>query len=540
MKAKRWLACGLTAALLAGLTACGSEGKESVPSGQTKEETKQQESREEGKEEAPAQVSSEPVTLEWWYRGNGIQKDTELVEEAFNELLKTYPGMENVTVNFNCYTGADYKNAVVLAQSADQQIDILNTVSIDFAEEVEKGTFLALDDYLAQNETLKNELPEWLWELGSIDGTTYIVPNYQRAANMMYFVTPKEYMDQYGDIDAMRTAFQKEDRDIEEIAVILEEYCKAVQAGEGSAKYMPALGTSYCTQYGFADRYDTLNGQFIKRVGSDTVEHMLMTDKAQRAYEISAEWYQKGYIHPDILTISSKDFEGANMLNEVSYIYTVNNQAGDEAAVSQYYSDTYGFEVYAIPMFTGYYITNIWAAGGNGITAKCKNPDKALRLIELMTTEEGTELYNLVVYGLEGTHYEKLDDTHIKTLEYDGTQGGVDASYAGIKWILGNTFHAYLNQGCKDGDNELALSINENPDNQISDLMGFVAKVSNVATQIEQTTAVTKEYSSALQSGAMGDGWKEFYEEYVNKMNNAGLQDILTELQGQVDDYLAK
>lgn len=191
-------------------------------------------------------------------------------------------------------------------------------------------------------------------------------------------------------------------------------------------------------------------------------------------------------------------------------------------------------------MFTNYYISNTWAAGGNGITAKCKNPDKALRLIELMTTEEGTELYNMVVYGLEGVHYEKIDDTHIKTLEYDGTQGGVDTSYAAMKWIMGNTFHAYLNQGCKDGDNELALSINENPDNTISDLMGFVARVSDISTQVEQTTAVTKEYMNTLQSGAMGDDWKPFYDEYVSKMENAGLDDVLKELQSQVDAFLTK
>lgn len=543
MKRNKWLACGLTAAMVMGLAACGNSGASSNEASTSKatDEVKQESSQAESKtEEAKAEASSEPVILEWWYRGNGIQKDTEIVEEAFNELLKTYPGMENVTVNFNCYTGSDYKNAVVLAQSADQQIDVLNTVGLNLAEEVEKGTYLGLDDYLAANPQLKDELPDWLWELGSIDGTTYMVPNYQRAANMMYFVTPKEYLDKYGDIDAMRTAFQKEDRDIEEIATLMEDYCKAVQAGEGATKYMPALGTSYCTQYGFADRYDTLNGQFIKRVGSDIVEHMLMTDKAQRAYEISAEWYKKGYIHPDILTISAKDFEGANMLNEVSYIYCVNNQAGDEESVSQYYSDTYGFDVYAIPMFTNYYISNTWAAGGNGITAKCKNPDKALRLIELMTTEEGTELYNMVVYGLEGVHYEKIDDTHIKTLEYDGTQGGVDTSYAAMKWIMGNTFHAYLNQGCKDGDNELALSINQDPNNTISDLMGFVAKVSNISTQVEQTTAVTKEYMSALQSGAMGDDWKSFYDEYVSKMENAGLNDVLEELQSQVDTFLGK
>lgn len=110
-------------------------------------------------------------------------------------------------MNFNCYTGSDYKNAVVLAQSADQQIDVLNTVGLSLAEEVEKGTYLGLDDYLAANPQLKDELPDWLWELGSIDGTTYMVPNYQRAANMMYFVTPKEYLDKYGDIDAMENCF---------------------------------------------------------------------------------------------------------------------------------------------------------------------------------------------------------------------------------------------------------------------------------------------------------------------------------------------
>ncbi len=536
---KKWMALGLSLTMLAGLTACGGNTESSTsPESSSADQTQAQQpsSQPESTQQA---ADDEPVTLEWWYRGNGMQKDTEMVEEAFNELLKTYPGMENVTVNLNCYTNSDYKNAVILAQSADQQIDILNTVMLNFAEEVEKGTFLPLDDYLSQNSALKDELPEWLWELGAIDGTTYIVPNYQRAANMMYFITPKEYMDKYGDIDAMRTAFQKKDRDIEEIAEILENYCAAVQAGEGPAKYMPGLGTLYTSQYGFTDRYDVLNGQFIKSVGSDKVEHLLMTDDAVRAYEISADWYQKGYIHPDILTITAKDFEGANMMNDVSYIFCMNNQAGDEETISRYYSETYGFDVYAIPIFTEYYITNTWAAGGNGITAKCEHPDKALRLIELMTTEEGKDLYNMMVYGLEGVHYEKIDDTHIKTLEYDGTQGSVDTSYAGIKWIIGNTFHAYLNQGCKDGENELALEINESPNNVVSDLMGFSAKVENVATQIEQTTAVTSEYSSALQSGAMGADWKAFYDEYVTKMQNAGVDKILTELQSQVDAFKA-
>ena len=183
-------------AMIAGLCACGDNGGQEgsstpdsgVQDSSAQESSSQDSSQEPSSQEAASnetQESGKPVTLEWWYRGNGVQKDTEMVEDAFNELLQTYPGMENVTVHFNCYTGGEYKNSVILAQSASQQIDILNTVGLDFAEEVEKGSFLALDDYLSSNEALKGELPDWLWELGSIDGHTYIVPNYQRAANMM-------------------------------------------------------------------------------------------------------------------------------------------------------------------------------------------------------------------------------------------------------------------------------------------------------------------------------------------------------------------
>ena len=70
--------------------------------------------------------------------------------------------------------------------------------------------------------------------------------------------------------------------------------------------------------------------------------------------------------------------------------------------------------------------------------------------------------------------------------------------------------------------------------------MGFSANVADIATQLEQTQAVTDEYRMALESGAMGDDWKSYYDDYAGKMNNAGLQDILAALQEQVDTFKAK
>ncbi|HHT03371.1 MAG TPA: DUF3502 domain-containing protein [Bacteroidales bacterium] len=482
--------------------------------------------------------SEDTITLEWWYRGNGIQKDTELVEQNLNELLGNYAGLENVSIKLNSYTGSEYKNAVQLAQAANKQIDILNTVGLDFAEEVEKKTYLSLNEVSKDFDIDKWGIPDWLWDIVSVDEEIYMVPNFQRAANMNYFITPKQYMDQYGDIDKMRKIFQDGNNSVTDVADVVMEYANAIREGEGNTKYVPPIGSMYHSTYGFTNYFDTITGEFRIFNGENKVVNRFMSEEVKEAYGISAQWYEAGLIHPDILTIEENDYQGKNMLNDISYVFTMNNQAGDEERVSEIYTAMYGFDTYAIPIKSDYYITNTWAAGGNGITNTCKNPKEAMRFIELLTTDEGKEIYNLLVYGIEGTHYEKIDENHIKTFEYDGTQGGVDTSYAGIKWIIGNTLNAYLNQACLDDENEIALEINNSSTNKRSDLIGFTANIENITTALEQTTAVSKEHSKVLEVGVMESKWESYYEEYVNRMEKAGLSKILMELQGQVDSYI--
>lgn len=484
--------------------------------------------------------SKEPVKLVWWYRGNGEQKDTKMVQEALNEKLKTYPGLEHVTVELKCYTASEYKQAVTLAQSSREQIDILNTVNLDFAEEVEKGSLVPLDDLIASVDGLKDILPDWLWELGSVDGQIYMVPNYQRASNMNYLVTPTEWLEKYGDAEKIEETLKMDDSHLAEKAAVLEEYVRNVQAGEGATHYMPPMGSMVYSGFGINDFTDTIYGDYIKDANGNTVFNKYVTEKMKQAFELSAKEYEEGLIHPDILTINSKDFDGANMLNDVSYVFCINNQFGDSERVSQIYSTMYGMDITAIPTKEQYYIINTWGAGGNGISSSCEHPEEAIRFINAMTSEEGKELYNLMVYGIEDVHYKKIDDNHIETLEYSGTQGGVDTSYAAMKWIIGNTFNAYLNQACTDDEVELSLQLNESDSNIKSDLIGCTFKTDAIKTELEQTTAVVTEYSKPLMYGVMGSGWESTYSDFIDKMKNAGVEKAAAELQSQVDAFLAK
>ena len=104
---KKWLALGLATIMTFGVVACGNGDTPVV---------KESESNKATESVAEPEVK-EPVLLEWYFRGNGQQKDTEEVEARVNELLKNYPGLEHVSININCFPSADYETKVVINKS---------------------------------------------------------------------------------------------------------------------------------------------------------------------------------------------------------------------------------------------------------------------------------------------------------------------------------------------------------------------------------------------------------------------------------------
>ncbi len=544
-KMKALTALLLAVTMICGLTACGSKETNTSESKATSESKTSEAQVGESQAETVVEEKKEPVTLEWFYRGNGLQQDTQLVEDRVNELLQEYPGLEHVTVHMNCYVGNEYQQAVTLAESSGQQIDILSTVSMtNWKQSVEDGSFMPLDDLLT--DELKGTLPEWLWTKGTVDGQTYIIPTKQGVGNLGYGFIPAAY-EKYFDTEAFKAATSA--RDIQAVADVLAAYLEAVRTGEGTdTKWLRSLGI-HLTQGGtqgayYEEPYDILSGNFILRNGSDTVEFRLTTDYAKTLYEISADWYEKGYIHPDVTSITEKDFFHSNMMNPASYVFSTNGGTGDEEYNSKVYSNSWGFDVKAIQIQDPLFILMDWAGGGQGIHSTCENPEEAMAFLEALNTgtEKGKELYNTIVFGIEGVHYTKdaSDPERIETLEYTTDQGGTDTSYAALKWIIGNTENAYKNQAVSDEASAVADAHNNNPSNISSQLSGFTLKTSAVSTQLDQITSVVNEYSSTLKFGVMGADWTKTYDEFYAKLETAGLNDVLTEFQSQVDAFLSK
>lgn len=548
---KKWLAIGLAVAMLTGLSACGNENQDSSrqqESSASEESGKSEESsapQESSTEEAGGSEAKEPVLLEWYYRGNGQQKDTDRVEDRVNELLKQYPGLEHVSININCFPASEYATQVTTAQASGAQIDILNSVNLDFDRHVEDGSWMPMEDYIS--DALKTELPEWLWEMGTRNGHVYMVPNYQNAFNANFLFFPKDYMDKYGDYDAMYQVLTDWEGAYSEKVQCLADYVKAVNEGEGGGKYCGNMiqGETGSLGFGYVTPYDNLGNGFVVPDKSNEVKFVYELDGIKDILKGYATWYDMGLYAPDGETTNILDYNHANMMQPTACVFSGKEQVGTPEQVAEIYSSAWGFDVVAIPTQPYNYIQNTWGAGGNGISSTCKNPQEACDFIEALTTgtELGKEIYNTMVFGLEGEHYtrDENDPNRITTLEYDGSQGGSDTSYAGLKWILGNSFYAYKNQAVLDGQFERIKEMNEAPDTVSSSIIGFSVSTANVQTEIDQVVAVVGEYQSSLNSGTLGEeAWDAYYEEFMEKAEKAGLSKIREDFQAQLDEWLAE
>lgn len=489
----------------------------------------------------PATADEEPVLLTYYMVNSGGEEEyTAQVAEKFSEMLQA-KGI-NVKIELHPYAepNGGYQTGFTLAQTSGAQIDMFVTYALDFTTEVENGSVMPLDDLLAAHPDVVAEVPEWLVKMGRVNGTQYYIPSYQQAANGYYFIAPNEYLEAANlDIEDVRkvmnhgTTAEKLD--------MLEKYCRDVRTATGKDTKWLSMPPFYAMSW--VEYIDNNYGDLILREGSDGPEYWPLTDDAKTMYEYAAKWYKEGLIHPDVMTYTGSDFCGKNFLNDESLVVDWPQNTCSEEMVLSTSAWTKDVPSSTCMVFDHWYIGSKWAAGGNAIFATCEHPDEAMEVIRMLMTKEGEEIYNTLVWGLEGIHYEWVDRSipRIKTLEFDSSQGGSGATYECRKWEVGNTFNCWLNQAMADGFNEWLLDNVHNAESTVtSKVMGYTWNLMDTEDERAACKAVRDEYASSLNNGIYGDDWEAKYEEYIAKLNASGLQTIMDSVTEQYNSYVGK
>lgn len=134
----------------------------------------------------------------------------------------------------------------------------------------------------------------------------------------------------------------------------------------------------------------------------------------------------------------------------------------------------------------------------------------------------------MLVYGLEGKHWNKLEGEYIEIAPNSGYT-------TGTAWMFACTFNAYLLEG-QDADVwEQTKQMNATA--KVSPLLGFNFDPSAVKTEIAQCSSLVSQYIPLFTYG-IGTLDKE-YAEFVDKLEIAGAQRIVDEMQRQIDAWKA-
>jgi putative aldouronate transport system substrate-binding protein len=468
--------------------------------------------------------ANKSVELKWVLLGDK-QADSDEVWAKYNEQLdKALPGTK---VNFEMIPGSNYKDKWKMMASSGETVDIAwNGYMQQFVMEAKSGMYMPLDDLIDKNAPdIRNEIPDWVFQKARVDGKIYSIPNYQMMTNNRTgFVTQKENADKYLDKDKMIKAFTSTETTTKEQYKMLEDYMKVLK-DNGNLKL--GLGpTAYIQLKGYEQ---VVSNVYIKRSGADYKLYDLVDiPEVKEFIFVMKDWYDKGYIRKDTLT--AKDDAGKYPQKFYS-VWMTGNYLDISTELSSKKDE---IPLQYLPIEKNFYIGNGPSSTASVIPVSCKNPERAIKVLELMNTKKGKDIYNTLVYGIEGKHYTKVNDTRIET-KFD-IRNASKAPYSIAKWILGNTFNAYETQYDTDGYMDY-IKNDVNGKAVRSPILGFRADLTNITNEISQSDAILNEYLTPLYSGGIGNDTEKMYDEFVKKIKKSGSDKVIAELQKQIDEW---
>lgn len=513
---KRVVAMLLTAIMvLSCLAGCGEkEEKSSEQSKSTQQESSSAQKSEQSSTQSAVEEEEEIIPVTWVIRCDP-QEDDEQVVEAMNEILREKYHLE---LNLISIPAGEYNEKPRLMITSGEEWDLMYTASFtnNFYENAAMGAYLPLNDLLESEVAadLMAVYPEGLYDVATIDGNIYALPNYQTMVNCMAFYIQKDLADKYG-LD-YSTGHVK---DITELYDFMDQvlenekdmWCINEKASFGSTVFENTRG----------DR-ETFN--VVAAIDADDPEmkvYFAMDEYDLEGYKKTNELYKKGYIREDVATVM--DNSGDVKANRYAITHNTGKPGGDVE-----YSSKQG-EEYVMLYNDGYPIKLPKDAGVTTMTAinvNSKNPEAALKLYSAMWTDK--ELFNMFLFGIEGEHYKKVGENRVELI----ADSGYNRSSYG--WMLGNQFNSWLQPGQADTVWEETDEMNRNAMKSV--LAGFVLDTEPIAAEVAQINAVQAEYKGQYLYSDDVDAW---FKEYTDKLWSAGAQTVIDEVQKQLDAWRA-
>ncbi|QDH23077.1 ABC transporter substrate-binding protein [Saccharibacillus brassicae] len=452
------------------------------------------------------------VELTWYLPLAAIPADVQSVEDEVNKITKA---KINATVKLKVQTFGDYTQKMNTVVASGEKADIIWTSNwnFDYVQNQAKGAFLPLDDLIAKYAPdVKKSVPDFVWDSLKIDGKIHAIPNYQTVTNKEGFYVQKRFADKYNlDVNSIKKL-----ADIEPFLEQIKKNEKGVTpfVVDRRGKLINAPRQFNLEPIGNLNT----NVIGIDLGNPDKIINVYESENYKKYLDFIRSWYTKGYINEDAAVL--KNVADLSKTGEVAVDF--HNALKPGGAVERK-ATSGGQEIIEIPLTEPYITSGTTIATNQAISRTSANPERAMMLINLVNTDK--ELYNLLVYGIEGKHYTKVSDNVVKVKE--------DSSYKAADWVFGNVFNGYLLEGKDPGVPEETRKENESA--ITSPINGFKFDSAPVAAEIANVTSVIDQYGPGLNTGIVET--EDKLAEFQKKLNEAGAEKVVAEAQKQLDEW---
>ena len=497
--------------------------------------------------EETAEPALEQKTIQLMITGAGKQANSDKVWAAFNEQLQQY--VPNTTVEFIDVPFEEYSEKFSQVLASGEGVDLAWTGwLVDKPTNINDGNLMPLDDLLAEyGQGIVDILGENVVEIhrNADDGKLYYLPSWQGlVGDRRGWLVVTEIAELAGDtwIEDTEAALNKWRNNYSEgteaFQAVLDQATKYLAAAKEAGKLGAGINTGRVFGWSMYNGTRSNPGVGGSEIGipfednTFTVIDGVASEHYKLYAKTMADWYKEGYIRSDIMSVdtSTLTLPKNGEITDTTYVFSCDpylTEADQEAAIADA-----GMDMTYLPVEENASLI----LGGDtsyAIPYCADEPERAMMVLNAIYSQP--DLYNTLIYGIEGEDYTKNADGTITT-SYVGASPTADDSYGIQRWIIGSCKNALINNGTDPNyytDLEaLEATAHVNP------FLNFTFDRTNVEGICASILNVYYEYGPQIDNGVAGDNWEELYNNYMAARKDAGIEELVTEFQNQLNAYI--
>lgn len=440
----------------------------------------------------------------------GLSRDLYTVNQKLGDLTEEKIGVRAQLV----WTGLNSSYGNSYYKNRQMGVDILNIYYNQFEDYREKNLLLDLQPFLSENSCLREVLQEKTPLPEEEREGIYGIPKALSDIHTNGVILNRSYVEKYHlDVSDIHKP-----EDLEPLFDIIKKECPDVVPWA-----LEKRANAVIERAPIADMLDGCISGILYEGTDDTVCNVYESAAYTKRAELARRWQEKGYLADNILT---------NIETGQSQVISGEAFAAEfvvKPDEMQYEESIYGDKVIIIPFDRAPVLDTeddwitVWS-----IFSETKYPEEVVKVLELLYNDE--EVLNVILYGVEGLHYEVEEDGSFSFP--DGVRENNVGYTCSVKWQF-NTPKAGIWSGMSE---DLEKDFAEfKASAEVSPAYGFWLDESKITVDMQKIRAIVSEYRKFQNAGMTEDGqsMEAYLEEFRQKLREAGSEQLVKEVSKQ-------